>query len=199
LEIAQLIKKQDKILKVDFSSFLVENINLLFYIFIGYLLISIFNFSFLKIHHSKISYLNKLKLAFFNFYQFDLNQMSLFNSKFILIFLFFRIFLFFNLNILTNTIKTDKVVIDTKLIIDSINKLSQTSLILGFLDDEEFIFKNAPKNSFLKKLYQTKIKGKKFWKFKVRASDEDNNKFLKRKLYSYFFFTRKRTLLHFLF
>ena len=94
--------------QTDLLAFLIDNINLVIILFIGFLLVSLVIFIIILILNSGI--IQNLKTKFINLIFLDYDQFNFLLSKIAIIFLFFDLFIFLTLNILTNTIQTDKVI-----------------------------------------------------------------------------------------
>ena len=102
--IGHLVPKSMNEQKNDLSTFLINNKLILFILFVGFLIVGLFNYLFIK-NNERIK---NLKVNLSNLL-IDYDKLALLSSKIALIVLFFEIFIFLNLNVLTNTIKTDKV------------------------------------------------------------------------------------------
>lgn len=146
----QLLHKPKASDEPDIASFLIENINLVIYIFICHLLTIIIVFILSKY----------LKIKIKDYYDLlVLNPAVLINkaSKIYYrpILLAHCVFLFLTFNILNNMIKTDSVLLDTSDFIDSIYKFNKTHQKLVPLLDEASFLTNK-NNRFLFQLYQRK-------------------------------------------
>lgn len=135
----------------DLLAFLIDNINVLVIILIGYLLtvVSILIISKLSGHRLNFRRLVALKK----------NRLVV-SSKLGFLFFGFNLFLFFNIEILANLIKTESVMIDTEPFIDSIDKLKRTHKILLYHSEDKEIFLGGPPNRFLSLLFKDKLKNK---------------------------------------
>ena len=123
---------------------------------IGYLLLFLFSYIFLRKLFPFLSPIKKSKLFLSKFLYDDYTQLRALSSKVALIFLFFNLFLFILINLLTNFIKTEAVIVNTDEIIDSNKKLLSTPKIL-FINYLYFdTFSSLPKNSLLFKLIKPK-------------------------------------------
>ena len=120
--VGQLLRKPNKLNKLDFSLFLIENICLFVNILIGYFVILMAIFILLKLAKRKYNLYNLLTIN-----QTGLGSISF---KIAILCLAFSFFLFFNLSILTNMIKTEKATVSTSEFIDSISKLNRTTKTL---------------------------------------------------------------------
>lgn len=144
--------------KIDLSSFLSNNISLLLTIVVGYLLA--FLITFFLIQNTSLRHAKKrkiLELVAFKLPSLSYSQLKSLSAKIMIIFFFFNIFFFINLNMLSSMIKTEKVVIKTDELIDSREKIENTNKILYLSMDMIDTFRNAPENSFLKRLYEKKL------------------------------------------
>lgn len=141
---------------LDFSHFLIENVHLLIFAILGYLLIAAVVVALPKLVHPNYnSRLKSLKLILTRAMLMDPTRLPSVHLK--LMFLFHLFFFFFVLNFLAGSITTEKVVIPTDEICNSPSKLIATSKTVVFGDGEEDIVKGAPTNSFLDKLSKKKI------------------------------------------
>ena len=122
INVGQILRKPNKFNKLDFSSFLIENIGLMVIILIGYFFILMAIFTLLKLIKQRYSLYYLLTI--------DGSRLSSISFKISILLLTFSIFLFFNLSILTNMIKTQKVIVSTSEFIDSISKLNKTTKTL---------------------------------------------------------------------
>lgn len=135
----------------DLSSFLVENVPLLAYVLLGYLLLAITTAILPQLTHANHSSCWKsLKLVLLKVPFMDHSQLPRVHLRIMLF--FFSIFLFFQLNFLSNTIKTEKVTIPTDDLIDSPAKLLATTKTLTINQGGLKWLKQAPEGSFLRKL-----------------------------------------------
>lgn len=193
-QIGQVLNKPNNLENSDLSSFLFENINVLVYILIGYLLLFVSSFVFLKkvlpkYRSFKISKLFLNKLLFL-----DSNQLRQLSCEIALIFIFFSLFLFIVTNILSNLIKTNKVVVNTDEFIDSIEKLFTTKKSFTFQPEDLPYFNRTSKSSFLYKFYHKKIERENRF-----VSLDDQTKFrqfmMNNKLNSLFFFMKQSGML----
>ena len=140
--------------KTDFSSFLYNNLGVLLIILLGYLAVKLSTFLFLKLSNPNHNFAKNLKLILLKMFSINRNL----KFKLALLFLSLDLFLFFNFNFLSGTIKTDSVTVNTNEIIDSISQLMNNDKTLYLHYGGEFLLKNAPENSFLKKMYDKKAK-----------------------------------------
>lgn len=137
--------------KLDFSSFFMENLNLIIIIFIGYLFSIISVLFFAKI-------LKKSSLNYYHLLVLDLENLIDEKSRFIFAFILsaYFLFLFFTLNLLTNMIKTDSVILDTQKFIDSNDKLNTSHQKLLLVHIESELFERKQTSKFLNDLYERK-------------------------------------------
>ena len=122
VNVGQILRKPNKLNKLDFSSFLIENIGLLVLTFIGYFFSLMVIFILLKLF--------KRRCSLYCLLNFDRSRLSSMPFKICILFLAISLFLFFTLSILTNMIKTEKVTVSTSEFIDSISKLNKTTKTL---------------------------------------------------------------------
>ena len=194
LEICQFLIQPNNFEKSDFSAFLFDNINLLSYILIGYLLIFIITFILLpKVSHNSLKNRKLIltKILFFNY-----NQLRTLSSKIALIFLFFNLFIFILTNMLTNFIKTDAVIVNTDELIDTDDKLLKTTKIFAIDPKNANFFRgNQNQNSLLTKLVNQKIKEDKCLIINSSGIKKFNHIISKNELPSLFVFGGKHALL----
>ena len=137
--------------RLDFAYFLVTNLHLLAFIILGFLLIALMATIFPKLTHENGSSRPKsLKTILFHTLFIDYNQLPRVHLR--LLFLSFSLFLLLNLNFLSNSIKTDKVLVPTDEIVDSISKLIKTPKTLAMDANTLSRFKTAPDGSSFKQL-----------------------------------------------
>ena len=107
----------------DFLSFLYQNLNLVLVMFAGFLLTRLVAILFLKILHSRpTKRLFSLEILFLTCCQ-TVKHLP----KLSILFLAFALFRFILVTLLSNCIKTDKIVVDTSFLIDSVEKLEVTN------------------------------------------------------------------------
>ena len=121
------------------------------FIFSGYLLVTILIFALSLAIHRCSDYAKRLKLTA-DRVLYEPSQFYSLSFKLALAFLFFKVFVFFNQNFLGGGIKTDKVVIDTSEIINSLPKLMETQKTMLVFYDEADQLSSAPEHSFWWKL-----------------------------------------------
>ena len=121
------------------------------FIFSGYLLVTILIFALSLAIHRCSDYAKRLKLVA-DRVLFEPSQFYSLSFKLALAFLFFEVFVFLNQNFLGGGIKTDKVVIDTSEIINSLPKLMETKKTMIAFYDEDAQLSSAPEHSFWWKL-----------------------------------------------
>ena len=155
-EFGQVLKKPINLEESDFSSFLFENLNLLSYILIGYLLLFFYGFIFFKKHFPFLNPLKKLKIISSKLLFNNHIQLRKLSPKFAYILLFFNLFLFILIQLLTNFIKTDKVTLNTDELIDSNDKILSNSKILYTRIENLRQFSHFPESSLLFKLMKRK-------------------------------------------
>ena len=155
-EFGQVLNKPSNLEKSDFSLFLFENLNLLSYILIGYLLIFFFGFICFRKLFPFLNPLKNLKLISSKLLFNDHIQIRKLSPKFAFILLFFNFFLFILINLLTSFIKTDKVTLNTGELIDSNDKILCNSKILYMNNNNFKQFSHFPKSSLLFKLVKRK-------------------------------------------
>ena len=177
--------------KTDVSSFLYNNLGVLLIILLGYLAVKLSTFLFLKLSNPNHNFAKNLKLILLK--MFSINQNLTF--KLALLFLSLDLFLFFNFNFLRGTIKTDSVTVNTNEIIDSISQLMNNDKTIVLHYNDEFLLKNAPENSFLKKMYDKKAKQNRL--YICQQSIDSINKFKDTGLDSYLFFGYDLGIIHF--
>ena len=137
--------------KMDAVHFLVNNIHLSGFIILGYMLVAVLATILPKLTHGNgSSRLKSLKTILFHTLFIDHNQLPRLALR--LLFLCFALYLFLILNFLSSSIKTEKVVIPTDEIVDSMTKLIKTPKTLAFIDDSLNLFKDAPDGSLLNQL-----------------------------------------------
>ena len=188
LECAQFSNEPNNFEKSDFLSFLFENLNILTYILIGYLLCLI-AVAFL---FQKFKFKRSLSLLFQ-----DYRQLCSLSSKIAIIVLSFNLFLFILITSLKSFINTNKILINTDEFLNSNEKLIETSKILTIFSYHLKTFRKGAKSSLLTKLINRKIKEKKYLIFGLNAI-ELREKFLKNDVPSLFFLFEKRLLLHYI-
>ena len=154
--IGQVLNEPNSLKSTDLSSFLYENLNLLSYMLIGYLLLFFFSYIFAKKFIHFLSPLKKSKLILSKLFYDDSTQLRAFSPEIALVFVFFNFFFFLLITLLINFIKTDAVIVNTNEIIDSNEKLLTTNktLVVDNLDLEYFA--SLPKNNILSKLVKRK-------------------------------------------
>ena len=196
LRLGQFLSEPNNLAKSDFSAFLFENLNLLIFILIGYLLLFIISFLFLRnaIHNS----LKRLKLILFKLSFLDYNQLCAISSKIALVFLFFNLFLFILITVLTAFIKTEKVIVNCDEIINTDLKLIQTPKTLTLLVNDFDFFKICAKNSLLTRLIDKKIKANNHLILDAKGFSKLKQVALKKKLPSLFFLIEDHSLKHFI-
>lgn len=159
---------------LDFSHLFIENLRLLAFVILGYLLIAVVTTMQPKLIHANCnSRLKSLRLILTR--AMLLNQSRLSSVHLRLMFLFFSLFLFFNLNFLAGSITTEKVVVLTNEIVDSPSKLIATSKTVAFGDGESDLVKRAPEGSFLHRLSRKKVLVLDSSKDFIRMKTEINN------------------------
>ena len=168
----------------DFSSFLYNNFGILTIILLGYLLVKLSTFVFLKLSNRNHSFFENLKLVLFRIFRINQNVSSTLG----LLFLSLNLFLFFNLTLLSGTIKTESVVVNTTDLLDSIDKIMNTDRILIINYDAENILSDAPGNSFLKKLYDKKTKANEICVIKQTSKTDTFKKIVNHGLDNYLIF-----------
>lgn len=109
----------------DFLSFLYQNVNLVLMILFGYLLTLLLAVLFLKTVYSNET--RRVKWFSFDILLLASCQATRQLPKLALLFLSFTLFHFIMVNCLSNMIKTEKVIIDTSFLIDSVEKLESTN------------------------------------------------------------------------
>ena len=154
--IGQILNEPNNLKKADFSSFLYENVNLLSYMLIGYVLLFLFSYIFLRKLFHFLSPIKKSKLILSKLLYEDATQLRALSPEIALIFVFFNLFLFILINLLTNFIKTDALIVNTDEIIDSNEKLLTTKKILLISDFDFLGFSFFPESSLLFKLVKRK-------------------------------------------
>ena len=177
--------------KNDVSSFLYNNLGVLLIILLGYLAVKLSTFLFLKLSNPNHNFAKNLKLILLK--MFSINQNLTF--KLALLFLSLDLFLFFNFNFLRGTIKTDSVTVNTNEIIDSISQLMNNDKTIVLHYDDEFLLKNAPENSFLKKMYDKKAKQNMV--YIIQQITDSINKFKDTGLDSYLLFGYELGIIYF--
>lgn len=191
-KILQILNEPNTLQSSDLSSYLLSNSDIIFIIIIGYFFMAIIRFLFFRPNFK--FFFSK----FFPIFKLDCKQNTTLASKLSLILPFFNLFIFTNLVILNNGISTDVLVVNTDEFIDSAVKLFATSKIFFYLESNEKIFKDAPKESLLYKLYlRNVIKKKTYFKYKLRKLKEDEKRtiYLENGLSSYFIFSNEKVAL----
>ena len=140
---------------------------------IGYLLLFFFAFLLAKKLFSFLSPIKRLKLVSSKLLYDDNAQLRAFSSKIALISLFFNFFILINL--LTNFIKTEAVIVNTDELIDSNEKLLNTSKTLFISDFHLNYFSSFPKSSLLFKLMKRKKRTKSIFAIFQRYKTIGNN------------------------
>lgn len=135
----------------DLASFLVQNLSLVAYILLGWLLVVLTTTIWAKLTRSILNFRRENpKLFLFRVPFIGSSRLQLVHLK--LIFWSFSLFLFLNLQLLSSTIQTEKVTVPTDEIVDSPVKLISTSKTLTVGQGGLLMIKQAPTNSFLGRL-----------------------------------------------
>lgn len=144
--------------KLDLSRFLINNLHLVMFIILGYMLLIVGTASTMwrKLAHANgSSRLKNLRLILFWTFFTNHNQLPRLHLR--LLFFFFGLFLFLNCCFVSQSITTDKVTVSTEAIVDSNSKLMKTSKTLAIHPKELELLETAPEgNSFFKHLSQKK-------------------------------------------
>lgn len=146
-QVGHLIRP-DKFENANYLQFFVNNITLILLVLIGYGLMKLAVYGFLRANHRSFRF---RKLFLINH-----TQRARTASKAGLVLTFFYFFVFFLSTLMINSLNTDKVIINTDNIIDDFDKLNRTNKILTFYEDQSQILVEAPEGSFLNRLYARK-------------------------------------------
>lgn len=155
--IAQILKKpssSSNLENVDLSSFLFNNIEILFMLFLGFIFSFFIIFILLRFINQKL----KIKIKKFILRPMNLDQIRLLSSQAALIYVFFSLFVFIVQNTLENNIKTESVILKTDDYINSFSRLKNTQKTLIVFDYQRILLQTAPKNSDMYKLYERKLR-----------------------------------------
>ena len=193
-QVAQLVKKPS-FESADFSTFIIQSRFQILKCLIGYFITLLIVFIFLKTIYSGS---RKPKLSSYELFFCRLKIINKFYPKLKYIFLAFNLFLFINLSLLSNSIKTEKVVVPTDELIDSIAKFERSRKEPCFFKEENEmeIILNAPSNSFLSRIFNNKIKRKSvLCNLSIKYNATEVAKLREKGLYTYFFFMRRTALL----
>lgn len=147
---------KQKTKNLDLTSFLLNNLWLLAFILLGYLLIAACATILPRLTFANGgSRLKNLKLLLFRALFMNHNRLPRVHLR--LMFLFFGLFLFLDLNFFAFTIKTQKVTVDVDEIVESPAKLLKTSKTLIIDAAENHLFFTSPEGTLLKRLSEKKI------------------------------------------
>lgn len=159
--VAQLIRKPSPE-KADFSDFVMQNQPLIFKYLLGFLLTLIALvalWALLKTIHSPSITSKQTRLPFHHFLFLESKPIELLYPQLSFIILAFEIFAFIILSLISNSIKTQKVVVNTDMMIDSASRFEQTPKLPCFFREEDIqIVLAAPANSFLSRMFNGKIR-----------------------------------------
>ena len=193
-QVGQLVKKPS-FESADFSTFIIQSRFQILKCLIGYFITLLIVFIFKRTVYPKN---RKLKLSSYELFFSDFKIINKFFSKLKYILLAFNLFLFVNLSLLSNSIKTEKVVVPTDELIDSVTKFERTRKEPCFFREENDmeVILNAPSNSFLSRVFKNKIKRKSILchlSKKYNATEVD--KLREKGLHTYFYFMKRASLL----
>lgn len=183
-QVGQYLKKPSELVKVDFSSFIFNNLNILFILFIGYFCLVLIVHMILKFVDHKFRKWKGFKINSIQFLSLSYDKQRFLSPKISLVRLFYSIFLFIILFLLSATIKTDKVVVDTEDFIDSERKFIEANKTMIYNEKELFLFEKAPKGSFFNNVYVKRFKEKQN-NIQIRNLSKLKNNF---RAYNYFVF-----------
>ena len=141
-QVGQLLSRTNAVDKLDFSSFLVENVNLLTIITSGYCLVILAIYILSKQRDRRFS-LGDLFVIVRNGLSVIRGVSSSISFKFKFVFCTLSCFLFFNLNLLRGLIKTSKIIVNTDEFIDSIDKLNKTTKTLIVFNDMKTVLNHV--------------------------------------------------------
>lgn len=140
---------------LDLSKFLVNNLQLVGFLVLAYLLIAVTTTLLPRLVHANCSSrLKSLRLILCRALFIDHSRLPSVHLR--LIFFSFTLFLFFWLNFLGGSIRTDKTTKPTDEIVDSPAKLLSTSKRLAVSDKDLELLMTAPEGSYLKRLFSKK-------------------------------------------
>ena len=192
-QVGQLVKKPS-FESADFSTFIIQSRFQILKCLIGYFLTFIIVFIFKRTVYPET---RKLKFSSYELFFCKFKIINRFYPKLMYILIAFNLFLFVNLSLLRNSIKTEKVVVPTGALIDSVTKLERSMMEPCFFKEESGadVILKAPTNSFLSRVFKNKIKRKSHTcnlSKKYNATEVDKLK--EKGLHTYFFFMKRTAL-----
>lgn len=179
----------------DFLSFLYQNKALLIILASGHLLARLTVFLFVRAAYSQAT--RRLRSRFEWPHEiYELAQSHL--SKLAVFFVFLGLFDFINLTLLTNSIKTDKLLIDTTHLIDSIAKLKSTKARPVFyeIESDYKLVSEAPKGSQLYRFFHRRFERKHFFLISKESANEDFFKLIETDPRTYYFFMNRLSFIY---
>lgn len=169
--IGQLIKYESdkKLQRIDFFSFIFENIHLFLMILSTYLIVILISCLLLSFSSASHRFHFKKSFSILKLFFLDFNGLLNVSFKIYMLFLFFYVSNSILINLVGNCIKTDKISIDTHEIIDSFEKFKTTEKIF-IMHSHDILEDKIFNGSFLEKFISRKSQENKF----VYWNDLDN-------------------------
>lgn len=180
--------------KFDTSSFIFNNIDLLFMLSFGFILAFFTIILLLRFTNHRI----KIKIEKIILKPIGLNEIHLFSSQAALIYVFFSLFFYIVQSILMSSIKTESVIVNTDEFINSISKLKETKKFMCIFHYQKFLLENSPKTSDMHQIYRRKIEENKFVEISPKIEFWSIMKKRRNKIHDYFIFSRIYLLYSFL-
>ena len=193
-QVGQLVK-EPSFESADFSTFIIYSQFQILKCLIGYFLTLLIVFVFQRTIYSGN---RRLKLSSYELFFCRLKIINKFYSKLKYILLAFNLFLFVNLSLLSNSIKTEKVVVPTDELIDSVAKFERSRKEPCFFREMHSVeaILTAPRTSFLTRVFNNKIKRKAdVCTLSLKYNATEVAKLREKGLHNYFFFMKRTPIL----